>query len=718
MTTTWDFGEACPTVQNQLVLDTAADLREFNPGSGGCDPVGAYTAFTLGAVSRSDGGGGHWYWDASSDADDNLGTILCPTGRTEPGRWLRVFSGAVNVRWWGVTGDGVTDVSTTLQSILDDFLHIYFPQGTYVCKELDIDDRSGMTIEGAGGAYSYATQLYCTDLTADYVLKRMGVSPNLVIRNLMIRGPSEGDEFGEDTDCIGLMYYGWTNSNLDSTLVNCQFNSLNAGVTMDVGRNIKMVNCGFGNSKRGFWANPAGASYIVGMDNRDVEFVGCRFHTLGKYDSVGMTRTGGIVIDPEMGIKNVIAEGCLWDFCYSAFDGFASGSRISGVAHRMHGPVVNLTGTGYNDTGTPRWFTVNMDITGADPVGAHYDENSGITTDEFNILLRVFDTHISNVGTYGMQIRNSLAWIDNCTVLDCSQDNAGVWSAFDVDPYASPSRITNCTVYQTTGSAKYGFEFGANSKNITMKHFGLRAAGTFASGRQNLSPVDPYEHLCANTLFYPDHNGIAPVKIVQAPGMVADLFEIENSAGSQLFRFDKDGNAELLKISNQITGKTGQASVIRFGTTAYPVDLLLSGGMFGPYANNTYTCGLTGYRWSKMWSVDLTTTNAPVVDSDEKVKKDLKDSTLGLQFIQRLKPKEFKHRDDEEGKTRLGLVAQELKDVLPAEIDGLVREPFVDLEGGEAPWGIAYTELIMPLIKAVQELSEEVAALKKDKSDA
>ena len=56
-----------------------------------------------------DGGEGIFSWNPTSTEPDNGGTVIAPAP-SSPGRWERsTAGGAVNVRWFGARGDGVTD---------------------------------------------------------------------------------------------------------------------------------------------------------------------------------------------------------------------------------------------------------------------------------------------------------------------------------------------------------------------------------------------------------------------------------------------------------------------------------------------------------------------------------------------------------------------------------------------------------------------------------
>ena len=100
--------------------------------------------------------------------------------------------------------------------------------------------------------------------------------------------------------------------------------------------------------------------------------------------------------------------------------------------------------------------------------------------------------------------------------------------------------------------------------------------------------------------------------------------------------------------------------------------------------------------------------------SDARDKEDIKDLSTGLDFVKTLRPVEFTWKDrDENGKQGIadfGFIAQDLKksqeDAEKAEVLKLVYEE--NPEKLEASYG----KLIPILVKAIQELSEEVKQLK------
>ena len=180
------------------------------------------------------------------------------------------------------------------------------------------------------------------------------------------------------------------------------------------------------------------------------------------------------------------------------------------------------------------------------------------------------------------------------------------------------------------------------------------------------------------------------------------------------------------------------------------------------YTNTTglgYNTDVTGSNQVQLGNSSTTTYayGAVANRSDIRDKADVRDTTLGLEFVNALRPVDFKWdmredyrakapkapeqdateeekaaykvakdkwledvklanitNDGSKKRTRFhhGLIAQEVKAVLDAK--GIDFGGFQDhsVKGGDDVLSIGYEELIAPLIKAIQELSAEVAALK------
>ena len=156
------------------------------------------------------------------------------------------------------------------------------------------------------------------------------------------------------------------------------------------------------------------------------------------------------------------------------------------------------------------------------------------------------------------------------------------------------------------------------------------------------------------------------------------------------------------------------------------------------YTNCTllgYGTAVTGSNQVQLGNYSTTTYAYGAVQnrSDARDKADVRPTVLGLDFILSLRPVDFKwdHRDsyrevDNDGNVTIlpkdgsrkrnrfhhGLIAQEVKAACDAA--GVDFGGYQDhsIKGGDDVLSIGYEELIAPLIKAVQQLSAEVAELK------
>lgn len=98
-----------------------------------------------GYFTQGDGGGGRFFWDSTSTDTANGGTIII-SDEGGTGRWMRIFTGAINIRWFGAKGDGVDD--TTAHDNACAYLEatggtLYFPgPGTYAVNTPIVFTRS------------------------------------------------------------------------------------------------------------------------------------------------------------------------------------------------------------------------------------------------------------------------------------------------------------------------------------------------------------------------------------------------------------------------------------------------------------------------------------------------------------------------------------------------------------------------------------------------
>ena len=151
-----------------------------------------------------------------------------------------------------------------------------------------------------------------------------------------------------------------------------------------------------------------------------------------------------------------------------------------------------------------------------------------------------------------------------------------------------------------------------------------------------------------------------------------------------------------------------------------------------PYTDNNRNLGRQNFRWGTVFAATGT-----INTSDSRLKTDVEDASLGLDFIKALRPvsyrwieggKEFV-RDEEGGilldenglpssysipgvRTHWGLIAQQVKEVLEdleaPDFAGFVID---DLSDPDSTMSLRYSEFISPLIKAVQELADRIEIL-------
>lgn len=152
-----------------------------------------------------------------------------------------------------------------------------------------------------------------------------------------------------------------------------------------------------------------------------------------------------------------------------------------------------------------------------------------------------------------------------------------------------------------------------------------------------------------------------------------------------------------------------------------------------PVSSNTYNLGTFARTW-----MGITSQSAVVVTSDGRLKKDIEDSNLGLEFINKLRPVSYRMKEGrkeiepnptgvgpwpegvepeeptiavsvEGTRHHYGLIAQEVKQAMTdSGVDDAAFWALADPADPDSTQALRYEELISPMIKAIQEMSELV----------
>ena len=194
-------------------------------------------------------------------------------------------------------------------------------------------------------------------------------------------------------------------------------------------------------------------------------------------------------------------------------------------------------------------------------------------------------------------------------------------------------------------------------------------------------------------------------------GFQAGRYVTSGEKNTVLGRYDgNQGSLDIRTTSNNIVISDGDGNpriwVSPGGNTLFEGDVLprIDAGFTGHS-----DLGDPSLRFEDAYVRDGVTTG-----SDEQDKTAISGSDLGLDFIDRLNPVSYRWNDG--SRTHYGLIAQQLEAVISevgksnTDFAGIIKNDS-NIEDREYTYGIRYQELIAPMIKAIQELSAENAAL-------
>ena len=194
--------------------------------------------------------------------------------------------------------------------------------------------------------------------------------------------------------------------------------------------------------------------------------------------------------------------------------------------------------------------------------------------------------------------------------------------------------------------------------------------------------------------------------------------ELEGAAHSNTFLGENAGATTEAGVENTCIGKSCQAQ----DDTA--TNQIVIGNNLTGTKDNAVFIGNDSSHIENDFNSDATWNHS----SDRRQKTDIKDETLGLEFINDLRPVTYKHKspsefpkewdsydaDDKEpmggDKTIHGFIAQEVKQAM----DNAGVDTFQGWsDGKDGRQRVSFEAMVMPLIKSVQELSAKVEDLEK-----
>ena len=271
-----------------LTFNTIADLR-LKIGSEK-EP----TAQTSGYYAAGDGGGNSFYWDGTSGATDNGGTIIKPTFVSGAGRWLAIDAYTINVRQFGAKGDGSTDNTTAIQAAITASNTVYFPNGTYLFSGITINTNN-VTLYGAGESRSV---LLMTNAAAAAVsIASTAFTSGVNIRNLRI----EGNASNLGGISLGTTTFAAARIRIQDVFITGFQNAANGyGIRLNSNQNTDIENLWIQECHFGIYRANGGYSTST------------RFSGKGSY--FGRNCLHGIYVDgqcDDLYIQDGLVEGCL-----------------------------------------------------------------------------------------------------------------------------------------------------------------------------------------------------------------------------------------------------------------------------------------------------------------------------------------------------------------------------------------------------------------------
>lgn len=281
-------------------------------------------------VTEPNKGGVFVYQDDKKDVD-NGGTIIKG--------WVRQYDGEVNVKWYGATGDGITDDTAAIQAAINGDTDIFFPKGNYrITSTLTLNQRSHL--RGTTGSVLFTEERITMIAMATYsileALELRGTKDIADQIGVLVDGGSSLSDVVKTKviDCnfreFGAMAYKITNNqSVGHIITSCSFSNNVKGVVIDTrgyglalsGSQFDSCNTAVQISGRGFVIT----NLVISNSTTGFAFlVGDTGNSFGSITNCTVSGATNSLVCDSCGLTEVLISGCAFSdsIVISATSGF------------------------------------------------------------------------------------------------------------------------------------------------------------------------------------------------------------------------------------------------------------------------------------------------------------------------------------------------------------------------------------------------------------
>ncbi|MFC2148526.1 glycosyl hydrolase family 28-related protein [Bacteroidota bacterium] len=191
----------------------------------------------------NDGGGGIFQYHEAQSGINNGGTII--------DGWVRQYTEALNAKWWGATGDGITDdqpaISAALHYAYDNNLDIFFPKGSYKfsTEEDYYGIKHGFVEDSSGKSFRLFGEIgtkFITSMDGSNgnfkLLGFYGSSTN----NIIIEDIEFENTHGLTTNDVVAIYLQSSSGHKNMIIQNCHFHGWSTAISANGTKNLLIEN--------------------------------------------------------------------------------------------------------------------------------------------------------------------------------------------------------------------------------------------------------------------------------------------------------------------------------------------------------------------------------------------------------------------------------------------------------------------------------------------